>query len=228
MLGRTRFNLRTARRLPRSTFVWAAGTAPSPVLDLVDVPRNKSGRVEADATMAVRDRPGVWAVGDSATIPDVVTVDLSSDAAVCIAARQATGGQHRGGGSPATRPQRVSLQGAGSVGRAGTSVRRRRDVWPAVLRIHCLVAVADDLPDEAARLRAEAASGNRLDARSVFRPRYRLPASAPRGSWPAAVSREIDGHRSAIRAKLAGCRSGQVIYRKIANSTQSNPIDSYP
>ncbi len=55
------------------TFVWAAGTAPSPVLDLVDVPRSKTGRVEADATMTVNDRPGLWAVGDSATIPDLVT-----------------------------------------------------------------------------------------------------------------------------------------------------------
>jgi NADH:ubiquinone reductase (H+-translocating) len=55
------------------TFVWAAGTAPSPVLDLVSVPRSKSGRVEVDATMAVKDWHGVWAVGDSATIPDIVT-----------------------------------------------------------------------------------------------------------------------------------------------------------
>jgi NADH dehydrogenase len=55
------------------TFVWAAGTAPSPVLELIDVPRNKTGRVEVDATMAVTDRPGVWAVGDSAAIPDMIT-----------------------------------------------------------------------------------------------------------------------------------------------------------
>src|SRR5262245_48957223 len=48
------------------TFVWAAGTAPSPVLDLVDVPRSKNGRVEVDAHMMVEDCPGMWAVGDSA------------------------------------------------------------------------------------------------------------------------------------------------------------------
>lgn len=55
------------------TFVWAAGTAPSPVLDLVAVARSKSGRVEVDATMAAKDCPCVWAVGDSATVPDLVT-----------------------------------------------------------------------------------------------------------------------------------------------------------
>jgi NADH dehydrogenase len=55
------------------TFVWAAGTAPSPMLDLVPVWRNKSGRVVVDATMAVKDCPCVWAAGDSASIPDLVT-----------------------------------------------------------------------------------------------------------------------------------------------------------
>jgi NADH dehydrogenase len=55
------------------TFVWAAGTAPSPVLDLVDVSRSKVGRVDVDATMAARDCQCVWAVGDSATVPDVFT-----------------------------------------------------------------------------------------------------------------------------------------------------------
>jgi NADH:ubiquinone reductase (H+-translocating) len=59
--------------LDAHTFVWAAGTAPSPLLDLVPVWRNKTGRVEVDATMAAKDCPGVWAVGDSASIPDVVT-----------------------------------------------------------------------------------------------------------------------------------------------------------
>jgi NADH dehydrogenase len=60
-------------RINTRTFVWAAGTAPSPVLERVDVPRSKTGRVEVDATMAVKERPCVWAVGDSAAIPDVVT-----------------------------------------------------------------------------------------------------------------------------------------------------------
>ena len=53
------------------TMVWTAGTSPSPLLDRIDVPRLKSGKVEVDATMEVRDRPGVWALGDIAAIPDV-------------------------------------------------------------------------------------------------------------------------------------------------------------
>ena len=58
------------------TFVWAAGTAPSPILDKLDLPRDRSGRVEVEATMAVKDHPGLWAVGDSAAIPDLVTGGL--------------------------------------------------------------------------------------------------------------------------------------------------------
>lgn len=68
-----RVQLSNGDSIPCHTFVWAAGTAPSPVLDLVDVPRTKNGRIAVDATLAVQDRPQVWAVGDSAAIPDVVT-----------------------------------------------------------------------------------------------------------------------------------------------------------
>jgi len=65
--------LSSGQELPASTFVWAAGTAPNPILDRLDLPRTKNGRVEVDATMAVRDTPGSWAAGDSAAIPDLVT-----------------------------------------------------------------------------------------------------------------------------------------------------------
>ncbi len=69
----TRVNLSNGTSLTSHTFLWAAGTAPSPVLNLVDVPRTKAGRIDVHATLAVRDCPNVWAVGDSASIPDVVT-----------------------------------------------------------------------------------------------------------------------------------------------------------
>jgi NADH dehydrogenase len=55
------------------TFLWAAGTAPSPVTNLIDVPRTKNGRIDVDVMLAVKDRPNIWAVGDSASIPDVIS-----------------------------------------------------------------------------------------------------------------------------------------------------------
>jgi len=75
VLGRTDHSVRlsTGEELLASTFVWAAGTAPSPILNRLDLPRTKAGKIEVDATMAVKGpHPGLWAVGDSAAIPDVV------------------------------------------------------------------------------------------------------------------------------------------------------------
>jgi NADH dehydrogenase len=68
--------LSSGSELPTSTFVWAAGTAASPILASLDLPRAKNGRIEVDATMAVKDHPEIWAVGDSAAIPDLVTGGL--------------------------------------------------------------------------------------------------------------------------------------------------------
>lgn len=74
VLGSTGHSVRlsTAQELPAGTLVWAAGTVPGPILGRLDLPRTKSGKIEVDATMAVKSQPGVWAVGDSAAIPDVV------------------------------------------------------------------------------------------------------------------------------------------------------------
>src|SRR5262245_1550081 len=78
VLGNTGDSVRLSngQELVAGTFVWAAGTAPSPILERLDLPRTKAGKIEVDATMAVSGHPGVWAVGDSAAIPDVVTGGL--------------------------------------------------------------------------------------------------------------------------------------------------------
>jgi NADH dehydrogenase len=78
VLGSTGHSVRLAngQELLAGTLIWAAGTAPSPILDRLDLPRTRSGKIEVDATMAVSGHPGVWAVGDSAAIPDVVTGGL--------------------------------------------------------------------------------------------------------------------------------------------------------
>jgi NADH dehydrogenase len=65
--------LSSGEELPSGAFVWAAGTAPSPILEKLNLPRTKSGRIDVDAAMAVKARPRIWAVGDSASIPDVMT-----------------------------------------------------------------------------------------------------------------------------------------------------------
>lgn len=60
-------------QIPAATFVWAAGTASHPLIEKLDAPKARNGKIQVDATMAVKDRPGLWGIGDSAAIPDVVT-----------------------------------------------------------------------------------------------------------------------------------------------------------
>jgi len=55
--------------LATKTLVWTAGTAPHPILDTVPC-RKERGRLATNEYMEVPDWPGVWAVGDCASIPD--------------------------------------------------------------------------------------------------------------------------------------------------------------
>jgi NADH:ubiquinone reductase (H+-translocating) len=51
------------------TVIWTAGTTPSMLLN--DLPCEKQrGRLVVDETLELKNRPGVWALGDCALIPD--------------------------------------------------------------------------------------------------------------------------------------------------------------
>ena len=55
------------------TLVWTAGTSPNPLLRMLPVERDKRGAVLVETTLAVKDHPGVWALGDCAAVNDGVT-----------------------------------------------------------------------------------------------------------------------------------------------------------
>jgi NADH:quinone reductase (non-electrogenic) len=55
-----------------NTLIWTAGTAPNPLLATLECPKEK-GKLIAEATMEVPGWPGVWALGDCATIRDPKT-----------------------------------------------------------------------------------------------------------------------------------------------------------
>jgi NADH dehydrogenase len=59
--------------IPAETLVWTAGTAPNPLLRVLPVERDKRGAVIVESTLAVKDHPGVWALGDCAAVTDSVT-----------------------------------------------------------------------------------------------------------------------------------------------------------
>ena len=56
--------------LEAATIVLAAGVAPNPLLEKLDIQKERKGRIAVDATMRSLSRPEVWALGDCASIPD--------------------------------------------------------------------------------------------------------------------------------------------------------------
>lgn len=63
--------LTTGERVATHTTVWTAGIAPSPMLRRIPgLPVNERGYIICDRTTRVKDRQNVWAIGDSAFIPD--------------------------------------------------------------------------------------------------------------------------------------------------------------
>lgn len=55
------------------TLVWTAGAAPSPLLEKLEVERDKRGAVIVEDTLSVKSSAGVWALGDCAVVPDAKT-----------------------------------------------------------------------------------------------------------------------------------------------------------
>ena len=57
------------RTIKASMLVWTAGTCPNPLVASLPVP-TRNGRIRVDEYLAVPGRPGVWALGDCALVPD--------------------------------------------------------------------------------------------------------------------------------------------------------------
>ncbi len=61
--------LSNGRTITATTLIWAAGNASNPLVAALPIPKS-GGRMLVDEYLAVREFPGVWAVGDCASIPD--------------------------------------------------------------------------------------------------------------------------------------------------------------
>jgi NADH dehydrogenase len=62
--------LSSGERVAARTVVWTAGVMPSPVVASLGLPLDDGGRILADRELRVVGRPGVWAIGDCAAVPD--------------------------------------------------------------------------------------------------------------------------------------------------------------
>lgn len=62
--------LQSGRRIETRTIVWSAGVRPRSLAGSSELPQGKHGTIAANADMSVPGHPGVWALGDCASIPD--------------------------------------------------------------------------------------------------------------------------------------------------------------
>lgn len=61
--------LKDGRRLSTATLVWSAGVRPSPSVGALAVASGRGRAVPTNADMSVPGYPGLWAIGDCASIP---------------------------------------------------------------------------------------------------------------------------------------------------------------
>jgi len=55
------------------TLVWTAGTAPNPLVKSLPVEKDARGAIVVDRTLGLPGRPGLWAIGDCASVSDAKT-----------------------------------------------------------------------------------------------------------------------------------------------------------
>jgi NADH dehydrogenase len=62
--------LSTGERIPARTVCWTTGVKPPAVVMELGLPLNRTGRIDTEPTLRVRGRENVWAIGDTAAVPD--------------------------------------------------------------------------------------------------------------------------------------------------------------
>lgn len=81
--------LSTGERIGCRTLVWTAGVRSHPTMQMLGLPTDQRGRAKVDSTLAVEGRDGVWALGDSAAVPDPARIGLPCPPTSQHAVRQA-------------------------------------------------------------------------------------------------------------------------------------------
>jgi NADH dehydrogenase len=65
-----RVTLSDGEVVPTRLLCWTAGVRPPPLVARLGLPLAEEGRIKVNATMRVEGRGNVWAIGDSAAVPD--------------------------------------------------------------------------------------------------------------------------------------------------------------
>jgi NADH:quinone reductase (non-electrogenic) len=76
-------------RIETETLVWTAGVMPNPVVSQLGLPLDERGRIVVDPSLRVEGRSNVWALGDSARVPNAMTPERPDPPTCQHALRQA-------------------------------------------------------------------------------------------------------------------------------------------
>jgi NADH:ubiquinone reductase (H+-translocating) len=108
--------LSNGERILTSTLVWTAGVRPSRKLAELGLPLDEQGRIQVDGTLRVHGHEHIWALGDSARVPNAATPDRPDPPTSQHALRQARRLAKNLRGEP--RPYRYRSMGqAATLGR---------------------------------------------------------------------------------------------------------------
>jgi NADH:ubiquinone reductase (H+-translocating) len=145
--------LSDGRRIDSATLVWTAGVTPNPVLARLRLPVDPRRRVVVDETLRVVGVPHVWALGDSAAVPNEATPGRTDPATCQHALRQARRLARNLGGAPApyryrTRGQMATLGRRDGIALVGSVPLRGLPGWALARGYHVL-----QLPFAARRMR---------------------------------------------------------------------------
>ena len=146
--------LSNGERIITNWIIWTAG--PRPIRCSLLVRAKRTAERFADEFLAVPGHEGVWAVGDCTAITDSRTGKLYPPTAQHairqgrVLARNITATIAAGAANPSVRDHRPAR-------RPRPSHRRCTDLWLQLLRLHRLVAVANNLPHETPPLREKSA-----------------------------------------------------------------------
>jgi NADH:ubiquinone reductase (H+-translocating) len=172
--------LSDGERILTSTLVWTAGVRASPMLAELGLPLDEQRRVQVDGTLRVQGHENVWALGDSARVPNAATPELpdppTSQHALRQARRLAKNLRWR------ATPVPLSLRRPGCDAQPLQGHRRARPHPDS--RVPRLVRHSDVSPLPAPAPLAEAAGHHRLDGRALLPSRHRGARHARPPSGP--------------------------------------------
>jgi NADH:ubiquinone reductase (H+-translocating) len=158
-VGPTSTRLSTGETIPTRTVVWTAGVTPHPSTRALGLPLDEHRRIRVDRELRVEGEQDVWAVGDSAAVPDPARPGALCPPTSQHAIRQGrTAGRNiaasLGSGTPVpftykTRGQFANLGRYKAVARVGSLKLRGFPAWWLARSYH-----VSQIPGTARKVRA--------------------------------------------------------------------------